>query len=231
MSIPEEWKSVLDKDIVNKIDTLNKRVINERNLGKIIYPPQNEIFSALEKTLPSQIKVVIVGQDPYHQPNQANGLAFSVKPGIQMPPSLVNIFKELKSDLGCDIPQNGDLSKWAERGVLLLNTSLTVEEGKPASHSTWGWQEITKEIIKACIELPQPVVFLLWGRHAQNMVFSLDCLNYGIEDKMLLCSSHPSPLGALKPCGKYPAFIGSKPFSSANKYLTDHNIEPINWQL
>lgn len=231
MSIPKEWQDILPESTTDKINSLCEKVMKERAAGKTIYPPQDEIFSALEKTLPSKVKVVIVGQDPYHQQNQANGMAFSVRKGIVVPPSLVNIFKELKNDLGCSIPDHGDLSKWADEGVLLLNTSLTVEEGKAASHSSWGWQDITKDIIKACVELPQPVVFMLWGRHAQNMVFSLDCLNYGIEKKTILCSSHPSPLGATKPCGKYLPFLGSKPFSEANRRLVEGGSAPVDWQL
>lgn len=170
-----------------------------------------------------------ISQDPYHQPGQANGLAFSVAPGVKFPPSLRNIFKELHADLNVPIPRSGDLTAWAERGVLLLNTSLTVEEGRPNSHAKWGWQEFVRSVLKICTELPQPVVFLLWGGNARAFVADLQINS--CDNKIALCSSHPSPLGATKGSDAAPAFLGSRPFSQANYYLQSMGAEPINWEL
>ena len=158
-----KWSDILSPAALEKAKQLQARVKKEGANGHIIYPPQDQIFRALTLTQPEAVKVVIIGQDPYHGPGQANGLAFSVSPGVAIPPSLRNIFKELQDDLGCPPPKSGDLTPWAERGVLLLNTSLTVEQGKPASHAAWGWQLFVSDICRACVALPQPIVFLLWG--------------------------------------------------------------------
>ena len=174
--------------------------------------------------------MVIIGEDPYHGPGQANGLAFSVSPGVAIPPSLRNIFKELQDDLGCPPPKSGDLTPWAERGVLLLNTSLTVEQGKPASHAAWGWQLFVSDICRACVALPQPIVFLLWGGHARSFTAGLQIYSRS-ENKCSLCSSHPSPLGAAKASGGAPAFLGSRPFSQANRFLKAMGAAPVNWAL
>lgn len=187
-----------------------------------VYPPAEQVFAALQHTPPERVKAVILGQDPYHGPGQANGLAFSVNPGVQLPPSLRNIFAELESDIGCVPPaNNGDLTAWAKQGVLLLNTSLTVEEGKAGSHSKIGWQNFTKGIISACAQMPQPIVFILWGAHAQELGNAVG----ENPTKKKLMSPHPSPLSA------YRGFFGSKPFSKTNLLLMEMGAEPIDWTL
>lgn len=191
----------------------------ERDNGKILYPPQEQIFRALQLTKPEDVRVCLVGQDPYHTPGQANGLAFSIAPGNPLQPSLVNIFKELEEDVGIKRPESGDLTKWAENGVLLLNTSLTVYEHQANSCVRWGWDRFTKSVLQTATKLPQPVVFLLWGSNAQDLL------------KAYVLSSHPSPFSATRPCRGTPAFRGSKPFSTANKLLTDMGGTPIDWSL
>lgn len=192
------------------------------SLNATVYPPAEQVFSALYLTPPEKVKAVILGQDPYHGHGQANGLAFSVSPGVPFPPSLRNIFAELERDISCVPPaNNGDLTAWAKQGVLLLNTSLTVEEGKPGSHAKFGWQKFTKGIITACSELPQPIVFILWGAHAQE-------LGAAVEEgptKKKLTAPHPSPLSA------YRGFFGSKPFSKTNELLMEMGVDPIDWTL
>lgn len=194
-----------------------------------IYPDQDDIFKALQLTPPDKLKVCIVGQDPYHGPGQANGLAFSVNPGVKFPPSLRNIFNELVSDIGCPYPETGDLTAWAKQGVLLLNTSLTVEEGSPNSHIGWGWHEFTKAVFLATLKLPQPMVFILWGKNAQEFVSDMDFQNH--PNKLVLMSTHPSPFSARRSCGSVPAFIGSKPFSAANTFLQEMGVNPVSWDI
>lgn len=225
----KSWISILPVGIGRLAKALTERAAWERCLGRVIYPGQEDIFKALEVTSPERVKVVIVGQDPYHGTGQANGLAFSVNPGVKLPPSLRNIFYELVEDIGCPYPENGDLTAWAEQGVLLLNTCLTVEEGKPNSHVDWGWHEVTKVVFRAALELPQPVVFILWGKNAQDFVSGLDIERY--PNKKVLMSTHPSPFSARRACGKVPAFIGSRPFSKANALLHEMGGEPIDWKL
>lgn len=226
----KSWRTYMNPDIISLAEQLTARVQTERDRGIAIYPPQDRIFQALKLTPPDAVRVVIIGQDPYHNPGEANGLAFSVSPGIKVPPSLRNIFKELQSDLGFKIPGHGDLTRWAESGVLLLNTSLTVEKNKPASHSKWGWQSVIAEILRICVEeLPQPIVFILWGGHARTFTASLDI--QGHPGKAYICSSHPSPLGARKGSNDVPAFLGSRPFSRANQLLSSMGAEPVNWSL
>lgn len=192
------------------------------SLNVTVYPPAEQVFSALQLTPPEKVKAVILGQDPYHGHGQANGLAFSVSPGVPYPPSLRNIFAELESDIGCVLPaNNGDLTAWAKQGVLLLNTSLTVEEGKAGSHAKIGWQKFTKGIIDACANLPQPIVFILWGAHAQELG---DAVEEG-PTKKKLTAPHPSPLSA------YRGFFGSKPFSKTNQLLMEMGSAPIDWTL
>ena len=173
--------------------------------------------------------MVIVGQDPYHGPGQANGLAFSVAPGVAVPPSLRNIFRELHEDIGCAVPKSGDLSAWAERGVLLLNTALTVEQGRPASHAKWGWDSFVLDVCRVCLELPQPIVFLLWGGYARAFTAGLQISQH--PGKASVCSSHPSPLGAAKGNEAVSAFLGSRPFSKANAFLASMGSEPVDWDL
>lgn len=222
------WEAVLSKEKQEIADELAYRAKLERADGKTIYPPQDLIFNALLMTPPESVRVVIVGQDPYINPGQAQGLAFSVAPGCTLPPSLRNIFKELHDDVGCPIPESGDLTLWAEQGVLLLNTVLTVEQGKSNSHAGWGWQEFTLAVFEACAKLPQPVVFILWGGQARAFCAGLDLHT---DTKEAIWSSHPSPLGATKGNEAVPAFIGSCPFSTANRLLARMGAKPVNWAL
>lgn len=198
-----------------------KYVHNERLAGKVIYPPQNEVFSAFALTEFNDVKVVILGQDPYHGPNQAHGLAFSVKPPVAPPPSLLNIYKELSEDIvGFQIPNHGYLINWAKQGVFMLNTSLTVEQGRAGSHSQIGWEIFTDKVIAQLNEHRENLVFLLWGSHAQRKGQFIDRNRHYV-----LASPHPSPLSA------YRGFFGCKHFSKANNYLISKEISPINWQL
>lgn len=195
-------------------------VHNERAAGKTVFPPQNEVFSAFALTKFSDVKVVILGQDPYHGFNQAHGLAFSVKPGIAPPPSLVNMYKELSSDVGFQIPQHGYLVDWAKQGVLLLNTVLTVEQGKAHSHANIGWETFTDKVIAQLNQHREKLVFLLWGSHAQKKGQFIDRSRHCV-----LTAPHPSPLSAHR------GFLGCRHFSRANDYLRTQGIQEINWQL
>ncbi|WP_294136103.1 uracil-DNA glycosylase [uncultured Clostridium sp.] len=218
--LKNDWKDLLD-DEFNKeyYQTLRNFLTNEYKT-KTIYPDKYDIFNALHFTSYKDIKVVILGQDPYHGPGQAHGLSFSVNPGIKIPPSLLNIYKELNSDLGCYIPNNGYLKKWADQGVLLLNTSLTVRAGEANSHKSIGWEIFTDRIISLVNEKEDPVVFLLWGNNAikkKNLITN--------KKHLILTSAHPSPLSASR------GFFGSKPFSKINNFLISVNKKPIDWQI
>lgn len=217
-----EWKDIIDPSIAMLGHHLANKAKFEREKHQI-FPQQNQIFRALSLTSPDNIKAVIIGQDPYHTPGAANGLAFSISPGLPIQPSLQNIFKELNSDLGCEIPDNGDLTKWAQQGVLLMNRTLTVEAHKPNSHADWGWQLFTKHIFDLCVDLPQPIVFILWGKYAQQLAENVDWT--GKENKLVIRSAHPSPFSA------YKGFFGSKPFSKTNRFLVSKNVEAIDWNL
>lgn len=186
----------------------------------VVYPPSDDIFNALHFTPMSDVKVVILGQDPYHEPGQAHGLSFSVKPGIDIPPSLVNIYKELNSDLGCKIPNNGFLEKWAKQGVLLLNTLLTVRAHQAFSHQGKGWEDFTDAILKEVNKIDRPVVYMLWGKPAQSKIKFLDNPKH-----LILTAPHPSPLSA------YRGFLGCKHFSQCNDFLISNGINPIDWQI
>ena len=186
----------------------------------VIYPPADDIFNAMHFTPLSKVKVVILGQDPYHNVGQAHGLCFSVKPDVEIPPSLVNIYQELHDDLGCTIPSHGNLVKWAEQGVLLLNTVLTVRAHQANSHRGIGWEEFTDAAIRVLNTQDRPIVFILWGRPAQMKKRMLTNPNH-----LILEAPHPSPLSA------YRGFFGSKPFSQTNKFLEAHGVEPIDWQI
>lgn len=223
------WKSLLSLPALQATECILARVDAEAAAGCVIYPPRPQIFRALELTPPDNVRCVILGQDPYFNAGQANGLAFSVNPGVPLPPSLRNIFLELSNDIGCAVPKSGDLTAWAERGVLLLNTALTVEAGKPNSHANWGWDIVVSDILRVCAERPQPVVFLLWGGNARAFAAGLQ-LN-SRPNKAALCSSHPSPLGARKGNEVVPAFLGSRPFSGANRLLRTMDGEQIDWTL
>ena len=185
-----------------------------------IFPPAGDILNAFHLTPLSKVKVVILGQDPYHEPGQAHGLSFSVKPGIQLPPSLVNIYQELHDDLGCYIPDNGCLTKWAEQGVLLLNSVLTVRAHQAFSHAGFGWQQFTDAAIRAVNEQDRPIAFILWGRSAQDKSVMLTNPKH-----LVLKSPHPSPLSA------YRGFFGSRPFSRVNHFLEENGVTPIDWQI
>ena len=218
--IGNDWDNLL-KDEYNKeyFKELNNFVIDEYK-NKICYPKMSEIFNAFIYTEYKDVKVVILGQDPYPGEGQAEGLAFSVKPNIPIPKSLINIFKELEDDLGCKYPNNGSLVSWAKQGVLLLNTSLTVEKGLPLSHSKRGWETFTDEVIKLINKKETPVVFILWGSPARKKKELItNKIHYIVE------SPHPSPLSA------YNGFFGSKPFSKTNKFLKEHNLKEIDWQI
>lgn len=232
-----KWIELMTAETKAKMMKLAAAAQAERDAGKTICPPQDQIFRALELTSPENVKVCLIGQDPYHTPGQANGLAFSVSPGHPLQPSLRNIFKEYRDDLGFPQPATGDLTPWAEQGVLLLNTSLTVEAHKANSHANWGWQAVTADIVRICTELPQPIVFLGWGRNAQDLIarFYPEHTNWvqlmNEKHKVYLMSSHPSPFSATRATANAPAFIGSKPFSTTNTFLDKMGAEPIDWRL
>ncbi len=194
-------------------------VRNEYNTMQI-FPPADDIFNAFHLTPLSEVKVVIIGQDPYHNVGQAHGLCFSVQPEVEIPPSLINIYKELQDDLGCYIPDNGYLKKWADQGVLLLNTVLTVRAHVAGSHQNKGWEQFTDAIIRAVNQKEEPVVFLLWGRPAQMKASLLDNPAH-----LILKTTHPSPLSA------YRGFLGCRHFSKTNEFLQEHGMEPIDWQI
>lgn len=209
--------------------TLDTQILEMRERGIKIYPEHTNIFHALQLVQPTEVKAVIIGQDPYHGEHQANGLAFSVNDGIKIPPSLRNIFTELNNDLGLPIPSTGNLEPWAAQGVLLLNSVLTVESGKAGSHQYLGWQRVTQEILNICLELPQPIVFIAWGAFAHRIVDGLPF--EGKLNKFRIYSSHPSPLGAYSSAGNHPAFIGSRPFSKTNELLAEAGSSTIDWTL
>ena len=218
--LKNDWNELL-KDEFSKDYYLSLReFLKNEYTTKIIYPDKYDIFNALHHTSYKDVKVVILGQDPYHGPNQAHGLSFSVSPGVKIPPSLLNIYKELNSDLECYIPNNGYLKKWADQGVLLLNTSLTVRAGEANSHKNKGWEIFTDKIISLINEKTDPVVFLLWGNNAINKKKLITN-----KQHLILSSTHPSPLSASR------GFFGSKPFSKINKFLISVNKAPIDWQI
>ena len=216
------WQEVLGP--VKRADffqQLMARIDAERAAGKAIYPPASEVFNALTLTPLDNVKVVILGQDPYHGPGQAHGLCFSVQSGVKTPPSLVNIYKELAQDIeGFHIPEHGNLTAWAEQGVLLLNTVLTVEQGKAHSHAKWGWETFTDAVIKSVNDTQHGVVFLLWGSHAQKKGQNIDT-----QKHYVLNAPHPSPLSA------HPGFLGCRHFSQTNTLLSQQGKTPVNWQV
>ena len=216
------WKSGLSEFLLSpKMDELKDFLVQEKKADKIIYPPSSLIFNALNTTPLANVKVVILGQDPYHGPNQAHGLSFSVQKGVAIPPSLRNIFHELHTDLTVPISRHGALSKWAAQGVLLLNSVLTVEAGQPTSHQKQGWEEFTDAVIDVLNEQREHVVFILWGAYAQRKGQRINRNKH-----LVLTAAHPSPLSANRG-----GFFGCKVFSKTNHYLKQHGIEPIDWQL
>jgi uracil-DNA glycosylase len=221
VKIESSWGKVL-KDEFNKLhfEQAILHIKTEKSQGKTIYPPGSLIFNAFNTTPFDKVKVVILGQDPYHGAGQAHGLCFSVQNGVPPPPSLLNIFKELHEDIGFRIPNHGNLTKWAEQGVFLLNASLTVRAGEPMSHAKIGWAPFTDTVIKKISEQKSNVVFLLWGKFAQEKRVLID------ESKhLILRAVHPSPLSA------YGGFFGCRHFSKTNEYLTSKGIDPIEWSL
>ena len=218
---PLSWADVLaEEKSKDYFVNIMEFVKSERSLGKTIYPPQNQIFSALKWTEYSDVKVVILGQDPYHGPNQANGLAFSVNKGIRLPPSLRNIYKEVAEDLAVPMPEHGDLTHCAKQGVILLNSALTVEAAQANSHQGKGWEIFTDKVIEQLSNAPQHLVFLLWGSHAQKKSALINQ-----QQHTVLKAPHPSPLSAHR------GFFGCKHFSLANQALKNNNQSEIDWQI
>lgn len=216
----ERWQSQLGGLLTDpKFEALTGKVEEARKNG-VVYPPEEEVFTAFRLTAPEQVRVVTLGQDPYHEVGQAHGLAFSVQRGIKLPPSLRNIYKERESDLGIPPSDHGCLTAWAEQGVLLLNTVLTVEEGKANSHAKFGWQWFTDGVISSLRELEQPVAFLLWGAQA----WKKEPLTDSPYPRLVIKSAHPSPLSA------YRGFFDSRPFSQVNGFLTANGQPPIDWR-
>ncbi|MFP4286406.1 MAG: uracil-DNA glycosylase [Candidatus Izemoplasmataceae bacterium] len=213
------WKEQLNETIETTWFKAMLKQLNVLNQSKVIYPKKEDWFKALSLTPFERVKIVIIGQDPYHQENQAMGLAFSVKKGITIPPSLRNIYKELASDLGITPPNHGDLTAWAKEGVLLINTTLTVEQSRPLSHVNLGWERFTDAIILALNQKQTPVVYLLWGKHAQSKSKLIS------NKHLVLKAPHPSPLSAHR------GFFGCRHFSKANAFLIDKGIEPVNFNL
>ncbi|SDZ19778.1 uracil-DNA glycosylase [Bacillus sp. 166amftsu] len=218
--LKNDWESLLAPEFEKPYYQKLRQFLKEEYSTHVIYPNTNDIFNALHYTSYADTKVVILGQDPYHGPNQAHGLSFSVQPGVRTPPSLQNMYKELHADLGCDIPNNGYLVKWAEQGVLLLNAVLTVRQGEANSHKGKGWEHFTDRVIELLNEREKPVIFILWGRHAQAKKKLITNSNHHIIE-----SVHPSPLSARR------GFFGSKPFSKVNNFLSSMGEKGIDWQI
>src|SRR5215469_11118812 len=217
VQLPADWKEVLADEMKKPYFQELKEFVDEERSAHTVYPPEGDVFNAFKLTPYHQVKVLLLGQDPYHDEGQAHGLCFSVKPGTKAPPSLVNIFKELHSDLGCKIPNNGYLVPWAKQGVMLLNAVLTVRVHKANSHKDKGWEKFTDSVIRALNEREQPLVFLLWGAYAQKKIKLIDTHRHRI-----VTAAHPSPLS-------YKKFLGSKCFSAANNALEELGEKPINW--
>lgn len=218
--ITNDWLPALQEEFKKPYYRKLYQFVREEYAKTTIYPPADDIFNALHLTPLSQVKVLILGQDPYHNAGQAHGLCFSVKPEVDIPPSLENIYKELESDLGCYIPDNGYLVKWAQQGVFMLNTVLTVRAHQANSHQGQGWEQFTDAIIQAVNAQDRPIVYLLWGKPAQSKIPMLTNPKH-----LILKAPHPSPLSA------YRGFFGCKHFSQANQFLEEHGVEPIDWQI
>lgn len=219
-AIQNDWLGALKEEFRQPYYKKLFQTVNEEYRTRQIFPPADDIFNAFHLTPLHEVKVVILGQDPYHGTGQAHGLCFSVRPGVEIPPSLVNIYKELHDDLGCSIPNHGCLTKWAKQGVLLLNTVLTVRAHQANSHKGIGWEEFTDAAIRKLNEQDRPIVFILWGRPAQAKKTMLHNPKH-----LILEAPHPSPLSA------YRGFFGSRPFSQANRFLEAQGIDPIDWQI
>lgn len=213
-----DWDAILDGEFEKEYYLKIRGILKDEYFSRTVFPPMNDIFNALKYTPYNETKVVILGQDPYHEIGQAHGLSFSVKKGIKIPPSLVNIYKELNTDIGMDIPTHGELTSWAKQGVLLLNATLTVRQGQANSHQSIGWSIFTDEIIKKLDKNDNPIVFILWGGNARSKKKYITNKNHFVIE-----SVHPSPLSA------YNGFFGSRPFSRANEFLLSNGVKPINW--
>ncbi|MDI7774996.1 uracil-DNA glycosylase [Asticcacaulis sp. EMRT-3] len=221
IKLDDGWKALLEGEFSKPYMVQLKAFLQaEQAAGKRIFPRGADYFRALDLTPPDKVRVVILGQDPYHGEGQAHGLSFSVRPGVRIPPSLVNIYKELHSDLGIERPAHGFLESWAQQGVLLLNAVLSVEMGMAASHQGRGWELFTDAVIRAVNDLPQPVVFILWGAYAQKKAGFVDTSRH-----LVIKSPHPSPLSA------HNGFFGSRPFSRANAFLASKGLPEIDWQV
>lgn len=221
VKIGESWKAPLAAEFSDPyMADLKRFLLEQKQEGRRIFPKGAEYFRALDLTPLDEVRVVILGQDPYHGEGQAHGLCFSVQPGVRIPPSLVNIYKEMQEDLGIAPARHGFLEHWAKQGVLLLNSVLTVEMGRAASHQGRGWERFTDAVIRAVNEQEKPVVFILWGSYAQKKAAFVDRSRH-----LVLRSPHPSPLSA------HNGFFGSRPFSKANAFLVEHGRKPIDWQL
>ncbi len=224
-TVPESWKTALGPVLATaEARRLGGFLTAEEAAGKRVYPPRGMRLAALNLTPLDQVKVVILGQDPYHGPGQAHGLSFSVPTGVKVPPSLANIYKELESDLGLSRASHGNLESWARAGVLLLNNSLTVEDGKPGSHSKIGWEAITDAAVAAVAAKPEPCVFMLWGSHARSKAARVPGLGLN-SHHLILTAPHPSPLSA------YQGFLGCKHFSKANAFLEARGRGAIDWRV
>ena len=218
--LKNSWDKVLGNEFEKPYFLELCEFLKKEYAERTIYPPKQRVFSALKTTEFDDVKVVILGQDPYHEPNQAHGLAFSVNKGVDIPPSLVNIYQELHDDLGCNIPDHGFLVSWARQGVLLLNSVLTVQAHRANSHRGKGWEQLTDTIIKKLNDKEEPVVFILWGANARSKKQFIDNPRH-----LIIESVHPSPLSA------YNGFFGSRPFSRTNDFLVKNGMTPIDWQI
>ena len=222
MSVKKEksmWYAKLEEELQKPYYKALEQFVKEERARFTVYPKESEVFNALKLTPLENTKVVILGQDPYHGPNQAHGLSFSVNDGVKPPPSLVNIFKELHTDVGFSVPNHGNLTEWARQGVLMLNATLTVRAGEPASHQKKGWEQFTDAIIKLISDEKEHCVFMLWGSYARSKTVLIDATKH-----LVLEAAHPSPLAR-------GAFFGSRHFSQANAWLKKHGLEPVDWQL
>jgi uracil-DNA glycosylase len=217
--LPADWRDILSAELAKPYFAELRAFVNEQRKNHTVYPPEEDVFNAFKATPFDQVKVLLLGQDPYHGEGQAHGMCFSVRPGVRKPPSLVNMFKELHDDLGCKVPNHGCLEAWAERGVLLLNAVLTVRAGEPNSHKNRGWETFTDAAIRALNDREKPVVFALWGAYAQKKAK----LVKGEQHKVVK-AAHPSPLSAAR-------FLGSKPYSAINAALQEVGQEAIDWQI
>ena len=221
-TLPPAWQALLKDELQKPYWCSLEQRLGAAYESGAVYPPAQQLFAAFERTPPTCVRAVILGQDPYHEPGQANGLAFSVSRGVKLPPSLQNIYKELEADLGVPAAKSGDLTSWAQQGVFLLNTVLSVRAHAANSHKDFGWQSFTDAGIAALAELPQPVAFVLWGAQAQKKAALVEKSPY---PRLVLQSPHPSPLSA------YRGFFGSRPFSQINAFLVSYGFSPVDWKI